>query len=370
MASLTKRSRRNRNGQRRPYYAIEYQSPSSRKTRKTIWLGFVSARNASTAHDLLSEITEHWDPSLSYPEKIRSRIEGLPTWLRKKFERHGLCHPPHAPHTLGDLIMHFQRTSNVRQGTKATYKQALRSLREKIGAETLLTAITTRDAEEWRSEIAQHLSEATCAKRTNVCKAMFNRAVSLRWLAESPFRGVRSGVQTNESRLVMVPEETIVRVIKACPNDHWRALLALARYAGLRVPSEPMALTWGDVDLINNQLDVFAQKTSRRRKVPMRPPVQTYLAKIRPLSCQPSDRVFPMWTAQSNLGTTLEKIIKRAGLQRWPRLFQNLRASAETDWLSKYPEYEVTKWIGHSARVARTHYLIAQSDNARSATTW
>src|SRR5262249_41673319 len=61
--------------------------------------------------------------------------------------------------------------------------------------------------------------------------------------------------------------------------------------------------------------------------------------------------------AGQNLRTTFEKIIERAGLVPWPRLFQNLRASRETELAGKFPLHVVAAWIGNSAPVAAKHYL-------------
>jgi hypothetical protein len=65
-------------------------------------------------------------------------------------------------------------------------------------------------------------------------------------------------------------------------------------------------------------------------------------------------------TEASNLRTTFTKIITRAGHEPWPRLFQNLRASCATDWVEKYPNHVVAKWLGHSPMIAATHYLQAR----------
>ncbi len=62
-------------------------------------------------------------------------------------------------------------------------------------------------------------------------------------------------------------------------------------------------------------------------------------------------------TEASNLRTTFTKIITRTGLEPWPRLFQNLRASCASDWVEKYPNHVVAKWLGHSPMIAATHYL-------------
>ena len=64
-----------------------------------------------------------------------------------------------------------------------------------------------------------------------------------------------------------------------------------------------------------------------------------------------------MLTGAANLRTTFTKIITRSGHKPWPRLFQNLRASCATDWVKKYPNHVVAKWLAHSPMIAATHYL-------------
>jgi hypothetical protein len=58
----------------------------------------------------------------------------------------------------------------------------------------------------------------------------------------------------------------------------------------------------------------------------------------------------------SNLRTQLQRIIKRAGLTSWPKLFQNLRSIRETELAEKYPIHVVCTWIGNSPKVASKHY--------------
>jgi hypothetical protein len=58
-----------------------------------------------------------------------------------------------------------------------------------------------------------------------------------------------------------------------------------------------------------------------------------------------------------NLRTQFERIVKRAGLQSWPRLFHALRASRETELAKEYPIHVVTSWLGNTPRIALKHYL-------------
>lgn len=59
----------------------------------------------------------------------------------------------------------------------------------------------------------------------------------------------------------------------------------------------------------------------------------------------------------TNMRTTFEKLIRRAGLKQCPRLFHNLRASCETDLMRDHPIHIVTAWIGNTPKIALGHYL-------------
>jgi hypothetical protein len=53
----------------------------------------------------------------------------------------------------------------------------------------------------------------------------------------------------------------------------------------------------------------------------------------------------------------VEAAVKRAGLTPWPKLFQNLRSTRETELCRNYPIHNVTKWLGNSPNIAIRHYL-------------
>ncbi len=53
----------------------------------------------------------------------------------------------------------------------------------------------------------------------------------------------------------------------------------------------------------------------------------------------------------------IRRIIRRAGIKPWPRPFQNLRSSRETELAESFPLHVVCQWIGNTARVATAHYL-------------
>src|SRR5208282_2682445 len=55
------------------------------------------------------------------------------------------------------------------------------------------------------------------------------------------------------------------------------------------------------------------------------------------------------------------------GLVPWPRLFQNLRASRETELAERFPLRVVTDWLGNSPNVALAHYLSTTEEHFQRA---
>ena len=68
-----------------------------------------------------------------------------------------------------------------------------------------------------------------------------------------------------------------------------------------------------------------------------------------------------------NLGTTFRKIIARAGVEVWPKPFQNLRASRQTELEQVSPTYVVCNWLGNTPSVAHKHYLTVTEQNYQDA---
>tara|TARA_R110002049_G_scaffold309268_1_gene519584 strand:+ start:115030 stop:115440 length:411 start_codon:yes stop_codon:yes gene_type:complete len=65
----------------------------------------------------------------------------------------------------------------------------------------------------------------------------------------------------------------------------------------------------------------------------------------------------------ANLRTTFKKIVTRAGHQAWLRLFQDLRATRETERMAKYPAKDVAARLGNSVPVAMLHYAMATAES-------
>ncbi len=161
--------------------------------------------------------------------------------------------------------------------------------------------------------------------------------------------------------------------IRVCPSRvgqplfAWRPgtglLFALSRYGGLRCPSEHLGLHWCDVDWDRSRVTIRSQKAEHHpgggsRVIPMFPELRPRLEAVWEQAEPATEYVITKYRdCNTDLRTQLFKIIRRAGLKPWPKLFQNLRATRQTELAERFPAHEVCAWIGNSRTVAEKHCL-------------
>jgi hypothetical protein len=112
-----------------------------------------------------------------------------------------------------------------------------------------MPAITHNDAEGYRNAmLVRKLRATTINKRLTHARQMFEDAVRFGIIKANPWKHIKQRQGDPSERRAYVPIADIERIIEYCPNVWWRLMVALARFAGLRTPSESFSLTWGDVD--------------------------------------------------------------------------------------------------------------------------
>lgn len=95
-----------------------------------------------------------------------------------------------------------------------------------------------------------------------------------------------------------------------------------------------------------------------QRVIPLFPELRKYLEETWEVAREGSEHIITRYRgSNTNLRTQLIRIIERAGLKPWPKLFQNPRASRERELANQFPAHVVTAWIGHTERIATKHYL-------------
>tara|TARA_B100000029_G_scaffold299837_1_gene292770 strand:- start:484 stop:1098 length:615 start_codon:yes stop_codon:yes gene_type:complete len=100
------------------------------------------------------------------------------------------------------------------------------------------------------------------------------------------------------------------------------------------------------------------------RIIPMFPELRFHLEECFDLADTGSEFVITRYrSTNANLRTQLLRIIGRAGVQPWPKLFQNLRSTRETELADNFPMHVVCQWIGNSQPIAAKHYLQVTDDH-------
>ena len=220
------------------------------------------------------------------------------------------------------------------------------------------------------------LAANTVRKRISNSKQFFQDAVARALLTGNPFGGLKGTVGSNRQRDFFLTREDTAKVLAACPDSQWRLIVVLCRYAGLRCPSELGELTWDDVDWERARIRVRSPKTAHHEGHGERwiPPVsrgqESYLddawAEAEPGTVCAIARCRHK---SVNLRTQFQRIISRAGLAPWPKLFQTLRASRATELANEYPAHVAAAWLGHSTVVAAKHYWqVTDADFEKSGT--
>ncbi len=366
-----------REGKRGELKRILYRDAAGKQ--QTLRLGKCPKTVAETARVAVEHLViAKRHNSVPHPDAIRW-LDGIDEVLYSRVEALELCQPRASSEvvTLADLLNRFEAAAAVKSSTRAAYRQTTESLRAILGADTPLSSITTADADNWRKSISEpyrvtladgtertkRLASATQAKRVHVARAIFKRAVRWGMVPSSPFAELRAGSQSNPDRARYVSVETIRTVLTACPDDEWRAIVGLSRFAGLRCPSEIVALRWGDVNWERGRLMVRSPKTAGHeghavRVVPIVPELREILQDLFDAAEPGTEAVVPrLRDGRVNLRTQFERIIANAGEQQWPRLFHALRASCATDWAERFPAHTTARWLGHSPLIAAQHYL-------------
>jgi len=205
-------------------------------------------------------------------------------------------------------------------------------------------------------------------------KQFFRAAIRRKHIADNPFDGQSTLVRENTTRFYFVSREEAQAVLDACPDIEWRLIFAFCRYGGLRCPSEILRLQWDDIDWDKSRFTVHASKTEHHadggiRQVPISPELYPLLRDAYE-QAQPGDiHVIKRYRSKEvNLRTQLGKIIKRAGLVPWPKLFQNLRSTRQTELAEEYPQHVICRWIGNTQSVAIKHYLQVTDEHFTKAT--
>lgn len=344
------------------HWAVQFTTADGRR-RPVIYLGRVGRKAGDAIRSHVEHLLNATIHRQAVPRDTALWLAEIGDDLHAKLARAGLVAPrEEKPVTEigGYFDAYIARRTDLRKMTVNNFKQVRRYIVKHFGEGRDMKTITRGEMGDWHRFVKAELSQATAAMHVKKARQVFADALDRRLIDENPVKGIKAGSMENRERFVYVTAETIERVIAKCPDAEWRLVFALGRYAGLRVPSETTGLRWEDVDWERGRMVVRSPKTERHgkasREVPIFPELLPHLRDAFDAAPEGAKHVIARHRGE-NLRTTAFKIIKRAGLEPWGKLFQNLRSSCETDLTARFPLHVACAWVGNTEAVARKHYL-------------
>jgi integrase len=256
------------------------------------------------------------------------------------------------------------RTYELLQGTR-------KFLVDYFGATRPLWSISKGEALEFRCHLDKTLADNTVRRICGRARQFFSHAFDKRLIRTNPFHKMADiHITANKKREFDVTPAIAQKVLSTCPNLRCQLIFALARWGGLRCPSEVVLLRWGDIDWEKNCFTVHSPKTEKHpngdsRVVPLFPELRPYLEEAfnkyesehgKPPS--QSEYVIHVRNREgtNNFGPQMDRIIAKAGFTPWEKTFQNCRATRATELVKEHGVFLACKWLGHTALVARKHY--------------
>ena len=346
---------------------ICFAGPNGR--RQTIRLGKAPKTLAAAFKDRIERLLAATVMNVAPDLDTARWVGGLSPHLHARLAAAGLAEGRQVV-TLGDLLEDFAASIAVEPGTEHNHETVARNLCEHFGRGRRIDRITRADAATFCAWLTREggdggapLAPATVSRRVGRAKQAFKHAVNRKWLRENPFVEEGRGNEANRDRDFSVVRELIEKVTDEATNAEFRAILALARWGGLRCPSEVLPMRWEQVDWSAATLLVKARKTRRHadrseRLIPLFVEIRDALEPLWTAAEEGQPLLFPRHHQMTGAGLTKElgRCCLAAGVPLWPKPFQNMRATRETELLEEFPLHVVVGWLGHSPTVSRKHY--------------
>ncbi len=351
--------------------------------RRTIRLGAVSQKAAEAVRRHVEQLNNvKIIPDTVIPDATARWIRDLDEKLSSKLAKVGLIQRRKTATLQAFITEYITSRVDVKPATREIWSQGERGLVDFFGSGKPVREITAGGAENYKMYlIGRKLASMTIRKRLQFAKTVFRAMVKHRLIDSSPFAEVGIQASMDPKRQHFISRDDTAKLMEAAPDCTWRTIIALARYGGLRCPSEVLSVEWRGVDWEAGRIVVNSPKTEHHpgkatRTIPLFPELRVVLEEAWQLAPEGAVYVVERYREASmgpkgwrncNLRTQFERIIRRVGLEPWPRLFHNLRASRETELAERFPIHVVTAWLGNTPDIASKHYLQTTDEHYRRA---
>ncbi|HBB74755.1 MAG TPA: hypothetical protein DC048_09945 [Planctomycetaceae bacterium] len=347
--------------------------------RHAVRLGRVNKRIAETARLMIESLEAAVAAGHSPDRETAEWVGRLGDEIHGRLVRAGLVPArEQASTTITTLGQHLEKLfgslGKQKPTTARNYARARRLLEEFFGKDRKLDSITEGDADAYKRWLLDRYAPASASVDLRRARQFLKAAVRQRLIPVNPFAEVTCGSQINDERIAYVTAADVELVIAACPDNDWRLTFALPRYAGLRFPSEVKDLKWADIDWENSRFTVRQKKLEHHpgratRTVPIFAELRTHLERAFRERAAGAVYVLPRARTTTALSTHAKRLVTKAGVTLWPKLFVNMRGSCSDDLERRgVPEKAINAWIGNTSRVRQRHYHAVRPEDWASVT--
>jgi integrase len=342
--------------------------------RRSIRLGEIGKKSANAICQRVTSLADLADAGLPIDGELSAWLDKISQDLADKLAKAGLIRQRGTATLAQFCDAYLDSRQDMKPNSLRIYRTARDSLVSYFGAECNLRDVNAGQAADWRqSQVNAKLAVATISKRVKIARQFFKVALGKGIVTANPFADVKTGGERNPARMHFIDVSTIEKVLAATADLEWQLIIALSRYGGVRCPSETLSLKWTDINWAENKITVPSSKTEHQgkafRTMPLFVELRPYLD--RAFDRAPEGAVYCIGghrdAVNANLRTHFLRILRRAGVKPWERLFHNLRASRQTELCNQFPSHVVAEWLGNTPDVADKHYLLVTEQHFQQA---
>lgn len=350
MASLTYESKDNRRGWR-----LHVCAGVDWRRRHSIRLGDISSREANIIRLHIEAITQSQKDNTPMPGETVRWLAKIPDALRKK-----LAPLLGAARTVSEAIDAYCDWADAanKSSTVASSRQTLDAFAAQFGAQQM-RSLSADLVDRWIDGL--NVSPNTAAKHAKNLKSFIAWARQRGWIDDLRLNSTSS---INAGKKEFVGVERFDELLATFTDPQDRCVLGLARWSGIRVPSE-LAITRSGVDWETMRLTIPDSKRTKRssrgppvmRITPIFPELSPFLEAAWQAfpDAGPEDYLLPDIVGSGAIIARVRRARDRLGMQ-WPRLFHSLRATRQTELITRFGVRAACEWIGNSPAVASKFY--------------
>lgn len=335
--------------------------------RRPLRLGKVDRKTADSIRVHIERLLVGSSSRQPVPRETAEWVGGIGDDLHAKLAAAGLVAPRQNRTLAAWLDGYLEERSDLKPRTLTTLRVTREKLTAFFGDAQPMRGITREQASAWRAKMtADGLAVATVRLYSGNARQFFGEAARRGVVDANVFDHLQAGTTASKNDRYVTADEA-GRVLAEITDPTVKLLFALARYAALRIPSEARPLTWGDVDWHRGRLKVTSPKTERhegkeRREVPITPRLAAVLQAAYDAAAEGATTILPETRGMEYVRNRVLAAIEAAGVRPWEDLFRTLRSSCEKEWAMTFPQYAVSRWVGHSITVSGKHYANSVPD--------